>query len=115
MESMNSGRVDLYQEAFKLYKKSKITNLDKIRELLTQQSAGNSAAVEDAILRLRQYRKKEGLKMLIIGVVLSIAAVAFGSYLWHGGGIIDMAILGGLIGGGLGALVKGIAEYFKMK
>lgn len=112
---MNSGRANLYQEALKLYKKSKITNLNKIKELLSQQFPGDSVAVENAILQLKQYRKKEGLKLLIIGIILSIAAAAFGSFLWHGGGIIDMAILGGLIGGGLGALVKGVVEYFKMR
>jgi len=94
--------------------KSRITDMDKIRELLSFQNPNSSTeAVEDAMDRLKGYRKSEGIKSLIFGVVLLpigvLAAIALK------GGIIVMALIGALIGGGIGLIAKGIFEYFKMK
>ncbi|WP_029903360.1 hypothetical protein [Prevotella sp. 10(H)] len=108
-------KADLYPEALNLFKAKKITSLDKIRELLSINYPGNTAAIEDAMQRLRGYRKSRGIRYMIIGAVLTPVGIVVTSLLWNKGGIIDMAIIGALLGGGIGLLIQGAKEYFTMK
>ncbi|MBB4036491.1 hypothetical protein GGR21_002393 [Dysgonomonas hofstadii] len=102
---------DLFQEAVKLFK-ARITDMNKIRELLTQQNPdATSGAIEEAMVRLKAYRKSEGFKFIIIGAILLAGGIL--AYLMFTGGIIIMALIGALIGGGIGGLAKGIMEYTK--
>jgi len=104
---------DLFKEAVKLFK-SRITDMNKIQELLTQQNPeANSEAIEDAMVRLKAYRKSEGFKSIIIGAILLAGGVL--AFLTITGGIIVMALMGALLGGGIGMLAKGVMEYTKMK
>lgn len=106
--------IDLYPEALRLFK-SRVTNLNKIRELLEMKSPNNSEAVETAIVKLKAYRKSAGLRSLLIGIVLLPVGIFAAMFLMNRGGLIEMALIGALIGGGIGLLGKGAAEYIKMK
>lgn len=106
---------DLYPDALHLFKKKKITNMDKIRELLAYDNPGNNEAIDDALFRLKGYRKSTGLRSLIIGAVLLPIGIVVTSFVWDKGGIIDMAIIGALLGGGIGLLIQGAKEYITMK
>lgn len=104
---------DLFKEAVKLFK-ARVTDMNKIQELLVQQNPEASGqAIEDAMTRLKTYRKSEGFKSIIIGAILFAGGVL--AFLTITGGIIVMALMGALLGGGIGMLAKGIMEYTKMK
>lgn len=102
---------DLAPEAIKMFK-AKITDMNKIRELLVQQNPdASNESIEDALVKLKAYRKSEGFKFIIIGIIMLAAGVL--AYIMFTGGIIIMALIGALIGGGIGGLAKGIMEYTK--
>jgi len=101
----------LFREAVKLFK-ARITDMDKIRELLAHQNPdADSEAIDEAMVQLKAYRKSEGFKFIIIGTILLAGGIL--AYLMLTGGIIIMALIGALIGGGIGGLAKGIMEYAK--
>lgn len=104
-------QTDLSQDAISIYK-AKITDMNRIREMLEERNPeASEQSIDNAMVKLKAYRKSEGFKLLIIGAILLFAGIL--AFLMFSGGIIIMALIGALIGGGLGGLIKGFMEYTK--
>ncbi len=97
---------DLYPDALHLFKKKRITNMNKIREFLSQEYPDNLVAIDDALERLKSYRKSMGLRYLIIGATLIFIGIAARPFIEEGG-IIGSALRGASGGGGLVLLIQG--------
>ena len=106
---------DLYPEALRLYK-SKVGDMNRIRIHLSDSELKNSKEeIDDALQRLIIYRKKSSLRSIIISLIL-LSFGLIGIYcLKDRAGLIDLVIIGAIIGGGIGLLSKGIAEYIRVK
>ena len=114
MESQKYQK-DLYPEALKMFK-ARITKMEKIRELLRQQNPDSSEdAIDDAMTRLKGYRFSTAKRSLLIEAVLTPLGILAVIFLMGKGGIIEMALIGALLGGGIGLLIQGAKEYSAMK
>lgn len=112
MKEQHCG-INLYPEALRLFK-SKITDKEKIRKLLSLQNPNEENAIEEAIERLDAYRKSTALKFLLLSLIILPLGILSAALLFDYAGIIEMVIIVLCIGIGIGLLAKGVTEFFKV-